>query len=252
MMRGPHGPWRPRARKLRLAGLGGLAGFGLLAGLGLLTGCGGGSSSGVASAPTLSLTSTVAGTTSAPVVISFSFSEDVGTSFTADDVMLSAGVKSTFTRVSAQAYALLVVPPANAAGSLTVSVAANAYAGPSGLPGVAAASLTQAFDTQAPTLTLSSSGAGTVARGEVTLGFSFSEDVGSSFTADDVQISFSSGTGTKGALTRQSATQASLVVTPPAGAAGRFDVFIAQGVFSDLAGNASPSAYFGAQQYDTR
>lgn len=217
-----------------------------------LAACGGGGSD-AAPAPTLTITSNVAGVAKSEVTFSFTFSDDVGTSFTVDDVVASAGTKGNFTRISPTQYNLAIAPPPGATGSINLSVAANAFANLSNTPGAAAASATQAYDTQVPTLAMGSSGAGTVVNGPVTLTFDFSEDVGTSFTADDVSVAFSSGTGgVKGTLTRLSGTQASLVVTPPPGAVGTFNVGVTAGAFSDLAGNTSTATYFGAQQYDMR
>lgn len=215
-----------------------------------LAACGGGDG---ATAPALTITSNVAGAAIGPITFSFIFSDEVGASFTVDNIAVSAGTMGAFTKLSAVRYTLVVLPPAGATGSLSLSVAANAFASLAGTPGAASASVSQAYDTLSPILALGSSAAGAVARSAVTLSFSFSEDVGNSFTIDDVLVSFTNGVGgLKGAFTRISGTQASLVVSPPVGAAGTINIRVAEGAFSDLAGNANPSIYFGAQQYDTR
>jgi hypothetical protein len=100
-------------------------------------------------------------------------------------------------------------------------------------------------DTAAPTVAISSSAAGKVAEGDVTFTFTFSEDVGSSFTADDLVVTG----GTAGAFTRVSGTSATLVVTPTAGAAGAINVSVASGKFSDLASNANAIAATLSQNY---
>lgn len=214
-----------------------------------LAACGGGDG---ATAPALTITSNVAGAAIGPITFSFIFSDEVGASFTVDNIAVSAGTMGAFTKLSAVRYTLVVLPPAGATGSLSLSVAANAFASLAGTPGAASASVSQAYDTLSPILALGSSAAGAVARSAVTLSFSFSEDVGNSFTIDDVLVSFTNGVGLKGAFTRISGTQASLVVSPPVGAAGTINIRVAEGAFSDLAGNANPRFYFGAQQYDTR
>ena len=218
---------------------------------GLMAACGG--SDEVPTAPALTITSSAAGATNGPVTFTFTFSEDVGNSFTNSDVVISAGSKSAFSKLSATQYALVVNPPANAVGSLSLSVAADAYSTAARLSGASASSLSQAYDTLPPTLTIASSAAGTVAKSAVTVTFNFSEDVGSTFSADDVQVTFSQGNGgAKGSLTRTSATQATLVINLPTGAAGNIDLNVAVGAFSDSVGNASVSSFFGSQQYDTR
>ena len=103
-------------------------------------------------------------------------------------------------------------------------------------------------DTVPPTVTITSSAAGTSAAGPVTLTFTFSEDVGSSFTSDDVVVSGA----TAGAWTKLDALRYTLVVTPPAGAAGSLSVSVAGGRFNDAAGNANTAPASAAQAHDQR
>jgi beta-glucanase (GH16 family) len=103
-------------------------------------------------------------------------------------------------------------------------------------------------DTTPPTLSITSSAAGTSATGPVTLTFTWSEDVGTSFSRDDVAVSGGSG----GPWIRIDALRYTLVVTPPDGAAGSFQVSVATGRASDLAGNANAAPAALAQPYDLR
>jgi Bacterial Ig-like domain len=87
------------------------------------------------------------------------------------------------------------------------------------------------------------------AAGPVTFTFVFSEDVGVSFEASDVDLTG----GTAGAFTRVDGRQATLVATPAPGGAGTLTASVAPGRFSDLAGNentvgASASVAFLASQ----
>lgn len=102
-------------------------------------------------------------------------------------------------------------------------------------------------DTVAPTVTITSSAAGTTATGPVTFTFNFSEDVGTSFTAEDVVV----GGGTAGAFTRVSGTQATLVVTPAASAAGSVSVSVTAAKFNDIANNPNTAAAALEQAYNT-
>lgn len=229
-----------------------LAGGALVAWALALAACGGGDPSPLP--PNLIITGQDTGPARGPITFSFTFSEDVGNSFTSADVVISAGNKASFSKLSPGQYTLVVTPPAGTRGSLELSVAADAYSSlATRLPGAEAVRFSQAFDTQAPSLAISSSATGRVAQTAFTLIFNFSEDVGSSFTADDVQLLFSSGSGgAKGNFNRVSATQATLDVLLPAGAAGVVDLSVGAGAFVDLAGNVSTAAYFAAQQFDTR
>jgi hypothetical protein len=159
---------------------------------------------------------------------------------------VSNGSKGTFTRLGELQYSLVVNPAANAAGTMALSVAAGSYADLVGNPGVAAAA-TQAFDTMPPIVTIASSAAGTTATGDVVFSFAFSKDVGSSFTADDVSLS----TGTKGAFAMSGGTGATLVVTPPANAAGTIEVTVPVMAVTDSAGTANAAAASLAQAFDT-
>lgn len=102
-------------------------------------------------------------------------------------------------------------------------------------------------DTVAPTVTITSSAAGTTATGAVTFTFTFSEDVGSSFTAEDIVVTG----GAAGAFTRTSGTVATLVVTPAASSTGSVSVNVAASKFTDAANNPNAAAAMLAQAYST-
>lgn len=102
-------------------------------------------------------------------------------------------------------------------------------------------------DTAAPTVSITSSAAGTTATGAVTFTFTFSEDVATSFTAEDVVVNG----GTAGAFTRLSGTVATLLVTPAAGAAGSVSVSVAAAKFSDVANNPNTATASLEQAYNT-
>ena len=65
--------------------------------------CGGGGQTGIdATLPTVTITdNTAAQNATAAVTFSFDFSEDVGTSFVAEDILVIGGVAGAFTRLSA-------------------------------------------------------------------------------------------------------------------------------------------------------
>lgn len=65
-------------------------------------------------------------------------------------------------------------------------------------------------DGTGPVVTITDSVLETNATGPVTFTFAFNEDVGTSFTVDDITVTG----GTKGTFTRLSGTSATLVVTP--------------------------------------
>jgi hypothetical protein len=101
-------------------------------------------------------------------------------------------------------------------------------------------------DTTAPVMTMTDNVSATTATGDVTFTFTFNEDVGTTFTADDVTVVG----GTKGAFSRIGGTSATLVVSPMPNAAGMIEVSVAAARFTDAAGN--PNAASSAQQaYNT-
>ena len=108
------------------------------------------------------------------------------------------------------------------------------------------AAATTTVDTTAPVLTITDNVAATTATGDVTFTFAFNEDVGTTFTVDDITVVG----GTKGTFTRTSGTGATLVVTPTANSAGTIQLSVAAGRFTDAAGNANV-ATSSQQAYNT-
>ena len=138
--------------------------------------------------PSLSISSDTTGTANTgPVTYTFSFSEDVS-GFTADHISVTGGSKqeSSFSG-SGDTYSIVVTPTdAIQAGTLTVDVEAGVAIDAAGHSNTAATQFSQTFDTQAPSLSISSDTSGT-ANGDVTYTFSFSEDV-SGFSADHITV----------------------------------------------------------------
>lgn len=62
-----------------------------------------------------------------PVSFSFEFTADVGSSFTADDILLSTGTLTSFTRVSGTRSTAVVTLPAGTTGLLVLEVRAGAF-----------------------------------------------------------------------------------------------------------------------------
>ena len=106
--------------------------------------------------------------------------------------------------------------------------------------------MTTPVDTTAPVLTITDNVAATTATGDVTFTFAFNEDVGTTFTVDDITVVG----GTKGTFTRTGGTGATLVVTPTANSAGMIQLSVAAGRFTDAAGNANVASS-SQQAYNT-
>ena len=101
-------------------------------------------------------------------------------------------------------------------------------------------------DTTPPTVAITDNVAAATATGDVTFSFTFSEDIGTSFTTDDIVVAG----GTKGAFVRVDGAHATLVVSPTANAAGTIDVSVAALKFADLAGNANSATAAAQQAYN--
>ena len=101
-------------------------------------------------------------------------------------------------------------------------------------------------DTTPPTVTITDSSPD-VADGDVTFTFTFSEDVGTSFTIDDVAVTG----GTAGAFASASGTVSTLIVMPPAASTGTLSVEVAAMSFEDAAGNSNVDAVTAEQPFDT-
>ncbi len=103
------------------------------------------------------------------------------------------------------------------------------------------------IDVTPPTVAITDDVAVETATGDVTFTFAFSEDVGTSFTGDDVVLTG----GTKGVFTRIDSKHATLVARPPADSTGVLEVNVAAGTFTDLAGNLNVLGASAQQAYDT-
>ncbi len=102
-------------------------------------------------------------------------------------------------------------------------------------------------DTTPPTLAITDNVEAATANGPVTFAFTFSEDVGTSFTAEDITVTG----GTAGPLTKVNATNYTLVVTPAANSSGTIVVTVDAAKFSDLANNVNTSSTTAQQAYST-
>ena len=117
----------------------------------LLLGCGGTSTAPAATqtphpAPAVLITGTTAAAVANAVTLTFTFSEPVAT-FPASAVTVLNGTAATTTMVSANQWTLVVTPPANATGTMTITVSAGAVTDTAGVANTVAASVTQTYNT---------------------------------------------------------------------------------------------------------
>ena len=123
----------------------------------LVAACGGGSE-GVGStatapdgvAPTLVIDDNITVATATgegKTTFIFTFSESVGTSFTVSDITVTGGTPVALIKVNEMKYLLEVEPPKNSTGTISVNVAAGAFADLGGIANVGAGTRAQNFNT---------------------------------------------------------------------------------------------------------
>ena len=143
---------------------------------------------------------------------------------------------------------LLALTATAVAASLLVTACGGGDASPPpGASTINAGTTAPAPDTTVPSVSIFTDTSAATATGPVTFSFVFNKDVGASFTASDVVVTG----GTAGAFNKVSGTQATLVVTPTANAAGTIVVSVAAGTFSDLAGNTNTAGATAQKAYNS-
>ena len=195
--------------------------------------------------PALAITDDTPGSAGGPVTFTFTWNEPVS-GFVAADVVASAGTRGVLTQVSSSVYRMVITPPPNTSGTLTVSVAAGTVTDLAGNPSASAFSTTQnyATDSIAPTATVTDDAPG-VATGTVTFRFDWSEPV---VGFDDADIVVSGGI--RGAFTALAPNIYTVQVVPPAGQIGTITLSIQAGRVTDRAGNPN-AAISVSQAFDT-
>lgn len=186
--------------------------------------------------PTISITRSGSGTSTASETITFTTSENT-TNFSIGDVTTTGGTLSGFSG-SGSFYTATYTPTSNSSGTATISVAQNAFtdaAGNGNFSGSLQFNFNTVADTTPPSMTITRSGSGTSTSAE-TITFTSSEST-SNFTSADVTISGGSITNFSGSGTSYTATY-----TPPSNSSGTTTISVGQGAFTDAAGNGNTSA----------
>jgi large repetitive protein len=199
-------------------------------------------------APTLAITSDVAALKAGgTAVITFTFSEDPGTTFTAGDVTVGGGTLGAISGTGLTRTAVFT-PDANVnAGTASITVAHGAYTDAAGNTGAAGATPSLVFDTLAPTVTITSD-VPTLKIGETaTITFTFSEDPGATFTDGSIAVSG----GTLSAISGSGLTRTA-VFTPDANTnGGTASITVTHDSYSDAAGNGGTPGTTPSLHFDT-
>ena len=120
----------------------------------MVAGCGGGAATTDTTPPTVAITDNISvAVATGAVTFTFTFSENVGTSFVVEDVTVAGGSAGALTKVDATHYTLVITPTANATGTISVGVGAAKFKDIALNDNTAAANASQAFDTVAAPIT---------------------------------------------------------------------------------------------------
>lgn len=180
-------------------------------------------------APTLTISSDVStldlGDTA---IITFTFSEDPGATFTDGDIAVSGGTLGALSGTGNTRTAVFT-PAANSAGTASITVSPGSYTDAAGNAGGAGTTPVISYDTTAPTLAITTSASALKAGETATITFTFSADPGSSFTHDDIAVSG----GTLGTLSGSGLTRTA-TFTPDANTqSGSASITVAAGAYDD-------------------
>ena len=186
------------------------------------------------SAPTLAITSDKASLKAGETaVITFTFSEDPGNTFTAGDIAVSGGTVSAISGTGTTRTATFTPDADTNSGTANITVAAGSYTDAAGNNGGAGVTPAITFDTSAPTLAISSSTSSLKIGETATITFTFSEDPATTFTVADISVTGGTLTSLSGTGTTRTAT-----FTPTADTNnGTASITVAAGSYIDAAGN---------------
>lgn len=193
-----------------------------------------------ATAPTVSITSSVADTTNAGTFpMTVTFSEEV-TGFVLDDVTVTNGTKSNFAAVSGSVFTFDVVPSGE--GQVTTAIAAAVAQDLNGNANEASNTLEILYDITAPTVTIENAPTA-INDAAFTVTFGFSEVVSVFETAD---ISLGNAT----LANFQTVNDSTFTVAITANGQGDITIDVAAAVVTDAAGNANTAATTVSVSYD--
>ena len=196
--------------------------------------------------PTITVGRSGSGTLRAGGTASLTFVlSESSTSFVAGDVTVSGGTLTGFAGSGAN-YTATFTLTATGTSTASVSVAAGVFTDAAGNTNTASDSLSIAYDTVAPTITVGRSGSGTLRAGQTaSLTFVLSESA-TNFDDGDVTVSGGTLTGFAGSGANYTAT-----FTLTATGTSTASVSVAGGVFTDAAGNNNTASNSLSIAYDT-
>jgi hypothetical protein len=206
--------------------------------------------------PTVAITSSrstlLAGQTA---TITFTFSEDPGSTFTWDgttgDVSVSGGTLGAISGTGITRTATFTPTANTVSGNASITVVANSYQDTAGNNGTAGTTPAISIDLVAPSVAITSNVSAVKVGGTANITFTFSEDPGSSFawngTTGDVAVTG----GTLGAISGTGLTRTA-VLTPTANlASGNASITVTALSYQDTAGNLGTAGTTPSLSIDT-
>jgi hypothetical protein len=202
-------------------------------------------------APTLAISSDASALKAGETAtITFTFSQDPGSTFGWDgssgDVAVTGGTLGPVSGTGNVRTAVFTPAAGTNAGSATIEVGGS-WSDAAGNAGAAASSPALVFDTQAPTLAITSSAPALKVGETAVITFTFSEDPGASFDTADITVTG----GTLGALAGSGAVRTALFTPTPGTNGGSATISVTAAGWQDAGGNAGPGASVPALVFDT-
>jgi len=191
--------------------------------------------------PTVAISSVTGNSTNVtPIPVTITFSEDV-TGFTVNEITVINGVAGGFVSVSGSVYTAFITPAGN--GEVIIDVLADTALDAALNPNNAAPSLTRVFDSERPTVIISSSISDYTYCSPITVTFAFSKNV-TGFTLSDIIVN----NGIASNLTAISNSTYTVDIT--SATQGNVTVDLPDGTAEDAAGNTNTAAVQFAYIYD--
>ena len=199
-------------------------------------------------APTVSITSsTSAAHAGQTAEISFTFSEDPGSTFTAADLAIAGGTLGALGGSGLVRTATFTPTAGLASASASITVANASYTDAAGNTGSAGTTPSITIDTLAPTVSITSSTSAVHAGQTAEISFTFSEDPGSTFTAADLTIAG----GTLGTLSGTGLVRTATFTPTADFASGIANITVANASYTDAAGNTGSAGTTPSITIDT-
>jgi hypothetical protein len=148
-------------------------------------------------------------------------------------------------------YTATLTPTPGGSGIASIAVAAGRYTDAAGNAGAGSNVLALAYDTQAPTLAISSDQGSLKAGESATITFTFSEDPGTSFSWDGSSGDLSVSGGTLSAISGSGLIRTA-TFTPTPGSNGSARITVSAGSYTDAAGNLGSAGSSPSISYDTQ